>query len=42
LLVRLIRLAEVNTLDTLRDRASAPHAELIGIPENLGTQTPSK
>ena len=42
LLVRLSRLAEVNTLDTLRDRASAPHAELIGILENLGTQTPSK
>ena len=42
LLVRLSRLAEVNTLDTLRDHASAPHAELVGILENLGPQTPNK
>ena len=40
LLVRLSRLTEVNSLNTLRDHASAPHAELVGILENLGPQTP--
>ena len=42
LLVRLSRLTEVNSVNTLRDHASAPHAELVGILENLGPQTPSK
>jgi hypothetical protein len=42
LLVRLSRLTEVNSLNTLRDHASTPHAELVGILENLGPQTPSK
>ena len=42
LLVRLSRLTEANPLNTLRDHASAPHAELIGILKNLGPQTPSE
>ena len=42
LLARLSRLPEVNSLETLRDRASTPHAELVGILENLGPQTPNK
>jgi hypothetical protein len=42
LLVRLSRLTEVNSLDTLRDHTSAPHAELVGILENLGRRPPSK
>src|SRR5215472_11926750 len=40
--IRLSRLTEINSLDTLRDHASAPHAELVGILENLGPHTPSK
>ena len=42
LLVRLSRLTEVNSLDALRDHASAPHAELVGILENLGRRPASK
>ena len=42
LLVRLSRLTEANPLNTLRDHASAPHAELIGILKNLGPQTPNE
>jgi hypothetical protein len=42
LLVRLSRLTEINSLDTLRDRASVPHAELVGILENLGRRPASK
>jgi hypothetical protein len=42
LLVRLSRLTEANSLETLRDRASAPHAELVGILKNLGPQDPSE
>jgi hypothetical protein len=41
LLVRLSRLTEANSLETLRDRVSAPHAELVGILEKLGRQAPS-
>jgi hypothetical protein len=42
LLVRLSRLTEVNSLETLRDRVSAPHAELVGILEKFGRQPPSE
>ena len=42
LLVRLSRLTEANSLEMLHDQASAPHAELVGILENLGPQTPNK
>jgi hypothetical protein len=36
LLVQLSQLTEANSLETLRDRESAPHAELVGILEKLG------
>ena len=42
LLVRLSRLTEVNSLETLRDSASTPHAQLVGILENLGRHAPSE
>src|SRR5262245_43419622 len=42
LLVRLSRLTETNSLETLRDRTSSPHAEMVGILENLGRQAPSE
>ena len=42
LLVQLSRLTDGNSLETLRDRTSTPHAELVGILENLGQQAPSE
>ena len=42
LLVQLSRLTEANSVETLRDRASTPHAELVGILQNLGQQAPSE
>ena len=42
LLVQLSRLTDGNSLETLRDRASAPHAELVGILKNLGRHAPSE
>jgi hypothetical protein len=42
LLVRLSRLTEANSVEALRDSTSAPHAELVGILEGLGRQTPSR
>src|SRR6516162_1565981 len=42
LLVRLSRLTEANSLETLRDHASAPHAEMVGILKKLGRQAPSE
>ena len=42
LLIRLSRLTEANSVETLCDRASAPHAALVGILQNLGRPAQSE
>ena len=42
LLIRLSRLTEANSIETLCDRASAPHAALVGILQNLGRPAQSE